>query len=303
MNNLLSDFKEYLLSARGYSINTAESYCFDIKDFLEFFRDYTGGVPDQSSLAAADQSAFRAWLSARAAKGAAKSSSARALSALKSFYKFTAKRFGTKNSAITLMQSPKVPRKLSKAVSADDALALLKITDEMYPNEPWLAARDRALMTLLYGAGLRISEALSLTDGDVSGAPEVIRVRGKGGKDRLVPIIPIIHSAIGKYLELRPYGRDAARALFRSSRGLPLSPRAAQRLMEQARNMTMLPEYTTPHALRHSFATGLLSGGVDLRVLQELLGHSSLSTTQLYTKVDMTTLMDSYARAHPRAKK
>ncbi|MDR0449463.1 MAG: tyrosine recombinase XerC [Rickettsiales bacterium] len=303
MNEMVRDFREYLLTARGYSINTAESYCFDIKNFLEFFEEYEGDEPARESLAAADQAAFRAWLSARASKGIAKSSSARALSALKMFYKFLGRKFGLKNPAIQLMQSPKVPRKLSKALGGEDVIALLKTTDEMYPAEPWLAARDKALMTLLYGCGLRISEALSLTDGSVAGAPEVVRIRGKGGKDRLVPILPIVHSAIARYMELRPYGFDAMRALFRSSRGLPLSPRAAQRLTEQARNMAMLPEYTTPHALRHSFATGLLSGGADLRVLQELLGHSSLSTTQLYTKVDMNTLMESYNAAHPRAKK
>jgi integrase/recombinase XerC len=284
-------------------MHTAESYCIDVQNFLDFLSEYLGEELTEESLLGSDQQVFRAWLSSRAAKGIAKSSSARALSALKMLYKFAGKKYGYAAHAISLMQSPKIPRKLSKAVGGEDAIALLKITDEMHPDDPWLAARDKALMALLYGCGLRISEALSLKDGDVSGAPEVVRIRGKGGKDRLVPIIPIVHSAIARYMELRPYGFDASRALFRSSRGLPFGPRAAQRSLENARNLLMLPDYVTPHSLRHSFATGLLSGGVDLRVLQELLGHSSLSTTQLYTKVDMSTLMDVYESAHPRAKK
>ncbi|MCL2629628.1 MAG: tyrosine recombinase XerC [Alphaproteobacteria bacterium] len=300
---IIQDFREYLLTVRGYSVHTAESYCLDIKNFLNFFEDYSGEEASAEVLANAELTAFRAWLSSRAAKGTAKASSARALSALKMFYKFIAKRFGIKNSAIALMQSPRVPRKLSKAVSGEDALALLKTADEMHPEDPWLAARDKALMTLLYGCGLRISEALNLKDGNISGAPEVVRVRGKGGKDRLVPIMPAVHAAIAQYMKLRPYGFDAGRALFRSSKGTALGARAAQRMTEQARNLLMLPDYVTPHALRHSFATVLLSNGVDLRTLQELLGHSSLSTTQLYTKVDMSTLTEIYESAHPRAKR
>ncbi|MDR2685424.1 MAG: tyrosine recombinase XerC [Rickettsiales bacterium] len=302
MNDLIADFHAYLLHTRGYSAHTADSYHFDINNFAAFMEEYAGAA-DTETLANADQTTFRAWLSNRAAHGTAKSSSARALSALKMFYKFAAKNLGIENHAITLMQSPKVPRKLSKAVSADDALALLKITNEMYPDEPWMAARERALMTLLYGCGLRISEALNLKDCDLQGAPEVIRVRGKGSKDRLVPIIPIVHMAVSSYWKLRPMGFDPVRPLFRSSRGLPLNPRSAQRALERARNMLLLPDYVTPHSLRHSFATGLLGGGVDLRVLQELLGHSSLSTTQLYTKVDMDAVIKAYSTAHPRAQK
>lgn len=169
-------------------------------------------------------------------------------------------------------------------------------------GEPWIAARDWALVMLLFGCGLRISEALSLKNIDISGQPDVLRIVGKGNKERLVPVLPAVWMAIKKYVDLRPFGNDINDELFRSVRGLPMSPRMAEKVVEKLRHYLQLPDYVTPHALRHTFATALLAGGADLRSLQELLGHSSLSTTQLYTKVNMAEISNIYANAHPRAK-
>ena len=166
-------------------------------------------------------------------------------------------------------------------------------------NEPWVAARDWALVTLLFGCGLRISEALSLKNRDVAGAPETLRIMGKGSKERIVPVLPAVHHAIEKYIAVRPFGNAADDELFRSVRGLPMSARMAEKVIEKLRHYLQLPDYVTPHALRHTFATALLSDGADLRSLQELLGHSSLSTTQLYTKVNMSEIMNIYEHCHP----
>ena len=203
-----------------------------------------------------------------------------------------------------LISSPKIPRKLSKAIDADAVEDMSIIIREM-DDEPWVAARDWALVVLIFGCGLRISEALSLTVRDVIGRPEVLRILGKGGKERLVPVLPAVYDAIEKYLNICPYAKVAANdaLLFYSVRGLSMTPRMAQKQVEKIRNLLQLPDYVTPHALRHTFATTLLGDGVDLRSLQELLGHSSLSTTQLYTKVDMSQITSVYNKAHPRAKK
>jgi integrase/recombinase XerC len=169
-------------------------------------------------------------------------------------------------------------------------------------DNPWIAARDWALVVLIFGCGLRISEALGLTNANVKNRPNVLRILGKGGKERLVPVLSAVNDAIDKYILLRPFGHDANEPLFRSVRGLPMSSRMAEKVVEKLRNYLQLPDYVTPHALRHTFATVLLSSGADLRSLQELLGHSSLSTTQLYTKVNMSEISKIYTSAHPRSK-
>ena len=176
-----------------------------------------------------------------------------------------------------------------------DAIA---VVDE---SEPWIAARDWALVMLLFGCGLRISEALSLKNIDIRGRPDTLRILGKGGKERLVPTLPTVLDAIDKYIQLRPFGNSLNDPLFRSVRGLPMSARMAEKVVEKLRHYLQLPDYVTPHALRHTFATALLAGGADLRSLQELLGHSSLSTTQLYTRVNMAEITNIYEHAHPRA--
>lgn len=172
---------------------------------------------------------------------------------------------------------------------------------EIDDKNPWIAARDWALVVLIFGCGLRISEALSLTNSDVRGHPDALRIMGKGSKERIVPVLPAVLDAIYKYIDMRPFGNAPDDSLFRSVRGLPMTPRMAEKVIEKLRHYLQLPDYVTPHALRHTFATTLLAGGADLRTLQELLGHSSLSTTQLYTKVNMSEIMNIYEHAHPRA--
>lgn len=300
MNSELESFINYLLNTKKYSNHTATAYQSDIEDFIKFYGGYCGNSILIKDFSKTDSLGFRAWLADRVKRGLSSKSTARALSSLRSFYKFLEREFGVKNTAIGLISSPKIPRKLSKAIDAEDVENMSDAINEI-DDDPWIAARDWALVVLIFGCGLRISEALSITVQDISGRPQVLRVLGKGGKERLVPVLPVVWDAIDKYLKLCPYGRQGN--LFKSVRGLPMSPRMAEKQIEKIRNYLQLPDYVTPHALRHTFATALLADGVDLRSLQELLGHSSLSTTQLYTKVDMSQISAIYNRAHPRAKK
>ncbi len=300
MNSELESFINYLLNTKKYSNHTATAYQSDIEDFIKFYGRYCGNSIMVNDFSKTDSLGFRAWLADRVKRGLSSKSTARAMSSLRSFYKFLDREFGVKNTAIGLISSPKIPRKLSKAIDAKDVENMSDAINEI-DDDPWIAARDWALVVLIFGCGLRISEALSITVQDISGRPQVLRVLGKGGKERLVPVLPVVWDAIDKYLKLCPYGRQGN--LFKSVRGLPMSPRMAEKQIEKIRNYLQLPDYVTPHALRHTFATALLADGVDLRSLQELLGHSSLSTTQLYTKVDMSQISAIYNRAHPRAKK
>ena len=301
MQAAIAAFSEYLLETRGYSEHTVAAYDQDIRDFIDFYQDYSGAVPFLRDLSRADTICFRAYLANRGRRGLSHTSTARALSALRGFFKFLSREYGVKNDAIGLISSPKVPRKLSKAVDAPVVSDMHDAIRELDADEPWVAARDWALVVLLFGCGLRISEALSLRNIDIRGRPSVLRILGKGSKERLVPVLPVVWDAIEKYVKLRPFGNDAHDNLYRSVRGLPMSPRMAQKVVENLRHYLQLPDYVTPHALRHTFATALLAGGADLRSLQELLGHSSLSTTQLYTRVNMAEISEIYAHAHPRA--
>ena len=300
MNNDIDSFINYLLNTKKYSSHTAAAYRSDIADFMKFYVGYCGNSCQRQDLERIDSLTLRAWLADRARRKLGAKSTSRALSSLRGFYKFLGREFGVKNTAIGLISSPKVPRKLSKAIEATDVSSMSDAIHDM-DEEPWLAARDWALVVLIFGSGLRISEALSLTITDIDGRPEVLRILGKGSKERLVPVLPVVWNAIDKYLELCPFQGQGN--LFKSVRGLPMTPRMAQKQVEKIRNILQLPDYVTPHALRHTFATALLAQGVDLRSLQELLGHSSLSTTQLYTKVDMSQISAIYNSAHPRAKK
>lgn len=300
MNSELESFINYLLNTKKYSNHTATAYQSDIEDFIKFYGRYCGNSIMVNDFSKTDSLGFRAWLADRVKRGLSSKSTARAMSSLRSFYKFLDREFGVKNTAIGLISSPKIPRKLSKAIDAKDVENMSDAIHEIN-DEPWIAARDWALVVLIFGCGLRISEALSITVQDISGRPQVLRVLGKGSKERLVPVLPAVWDAIDKYLQLCPYRGQGN--LFKSVRGLPMSPRMAEKQIEKIRNYLQLPDYVTPHALRHTFATALLADGVDLRSLQELLGHSSLSTTQLYTKVDMSQITAVYNRAHPRAKK
>lgn len=301
MDDAVAEFLEYLTCVKNYSSHTATAYETDVRDFLAFYERFNGAPPFPSDLSRVDTICFRSYLADRQRRGLAPKSTARALSSLRGFYKFMAKNYSIKNDAITLISSPKVPRKLSKAIDPIDVENMHGAIREIDAREPWIAARDWALVVLLFGCGLRISEALSLRNRDIMGRPNVLRIYGKGGKERLVPVLPAVWNAIDKYVSVRPFGDMPDDELFRSVRGLPMSPRMAEKVVESLRHYLQLPDYVTPHALRHTFATALLADGADLRSLQELLGHSSLSTTQLYTKVNMAEISNIYTAAHPRA--
>ncbi len=302
MNDAVADFINYLKQTKHYSEHTATAYERDISDFLKFYVKFSGATPSLKDMARLDTIFFRSFLADCQRRKLAHKSTARALSSVRGFFKYLIKKYGIKNEAIGLISSPKVPRKLSKAIDAIDVKNMRDAIDSIDAAEPWIAARDWALVVLLFGCGLRISEALGLTNRNIQGHPEVLNIVGKGNKERLVPVLPIVWDAIDKYIKLRPFGNDADDELFRSVRGLPMSARMAEKVVENLRHWLQLPDYVTPHALRHTFATALLAGGADLRSLQELLGHSSLSTTQLYTKVNMAEISNIYAHAHPRAK-
>ncbi|MDR1338083.1 MAG: tyrosine recombinase XerC [Rickettsiales bacterium] len=301
MNKTIVEFIDYLLKTKNYSSHTAVAYETDIRDFVRFYEKFSGADVFASDLSRVDTIAFRSWLADRQRQNLAHKSTARALSSVRAFYKYLNKKHGVKNDAVGLISSPKVPRKLSKAIDAADVENMKGAIDALDTAEPWIAARDWALVVLIFGCGLRISEALALTNVEVRNHPDVLRILGKGGKERLVPVLTVVNDAIGKYIRLRPFGHDSNDTLFRSARGLPMSARMAEKVIEKLRHYLQLPDYVTPHALRHTFATALLTGGADLRSLQELLGHSSLSTTQLYTKVNMAEISNIYANAHPRA--
>lgn len=301
MEDYVAAFLEYLTRTKNYSAHTAAAYENDIADFLKFYARFTDARPGPRDMARADTICFRAWLADRQRRNLAHKSTARALSSLRGFYRFLARTYDIKNDAIGLISSPKVPRKLSKAIDPTDVSDMKSAIRELDAGDPWLASRDWALVMLIFGCGLRISEALSLTNRDIAGRPNVLRIVGKGSKERLVPILPAVLDALEKYTAVRPFGGGPDDPLFRSVRGLPMTPRMAEKVVEKLRHYLQLPDYVTPHALRHTFATALLAGGADLRSLQELLGHSSLSTTQLYTRVNMAEISDIYAHAHPRA--
>jgi integrase/recombinase XerC len=314
LKQAVNDFLNYLLKTKNYSSHTAIAYENDIRDFVKFYENFTGADLFPADLSNVDSISFRAWLADRQRRELSHKSTARALSSVRSFYRFLLKSRGIKNDAIGLISSPKVPRRLSKAIEAGDVANMEAAVREIDADEPWVAARDWALVVLIFGCGLRISEALGLTTADVRNQPDTLRILGKGAKERLVPVLPAVNDAIQKYLKLLPYSHCAERRaqsaensvrppLFFSVRGLPMTARMAEKVIEKLRNYLQLPDYVTPHALRHTFATALLSDGADLRSLQELLGHSSLSTTQLYTKVSMAEISNIYSAAHPRAKK
>lgn len=301
MEEIIAQFINYLIQTKNYSVHTASAYEMDIRDFIKFYTNFNSADIFINDMSRADTITFRAWLADRQRRQLAHKSTARALSSLRGFYKFLAKNYKVKNDAIGLISSPKVPRKLSKAIEVSDVQHMHTAIKELDASEPWIAARDWALVVLIFGCGLRISEALSLTNADITNRTDSLRILGKGGKERIVPVLPAVLDAIEKYTRLRPFGSAPEDNLFRSVRGLPMSPRMAEKVIERLRHYLQLPDYVTPHALRHTFATALLAGGADLRSLQELLGHSSLSTTQLYTKVNMAEIMNIYENAHPLA--
>ncbi len=284
---------------RGAADNTIAAYNADVAGFLAFITQHKGGLQGLGALAAITTSDMRAWMAHTRGGDVGARSLARKLSAVKSFYRWLAEREGFEPTAVLATRSPKFQRKLPRPLSVEAARDVID-TAELQSLTPWIAARDRAVITLLYGCGLRISEALSLTGADAP-LPASLRIRGKGGKERMVPVLPAAREAVAEYTRACPHEAVPDRPLFRGARGGSLSPRTVQKVMEQLRGQLGLPATATPHAMRHSFATHLLNAGGDLRAIQELLGHSSLSTTQAYTGVDTARLMEVYARAHPKA--
>ncbi|MCC7321316.1 MAG: tyrosine recombinase XerC [Rubellimicrobium sp.] len=299
LTEALADWLTHERVMNGAAANTIAAYRTDVLGWLGFMTGHLGGLADPGVLAAVGVGDMRAWMAHERGRGLGARSLARALSAVKGFAGHLAEREGIDPVAILSARSPRFHAKLPRPLSEPAAREVIA-TIEVHPAEPWIAARDSAVVTLLYGCGLRISEALALRHRDAP-LPAVLRITGKGGRERLVPVLPVARDAVQTYLRLCPHAPDPAAPLFRGARGGALNPRLVQKAMERARLHLGLPSTATPHALRHSFATHLLAAGGDLRAIQELLGHASLSTTQAYTAVDAAHLMDVYDRAHPRA--
>lgn len=289
-----------LRTERRLSPKTVEAYARDFSQFSEFLRDHLGGPAALEDLAGLAVSDFRAFLARRRNGGGGSRTLARQLSSLRSFFRYAEKTGLFRNSSLAAISSPKLPHAVPKPLSID-AAARLSAADALDDGTtlPWVQARDQAVLLLLYGCGLRISEALALTPPDVTG--DVLTVTGKGNKTRIVPLLPVARAAVASYQSLCPLPLPANQPLFRGVKGGPLSPRIIQLLIARLRGALGLPDTATPHALRHSFATHLLGNGADLRVIQELLGHASLSTTQVYTEVNRAHLLSQYRKAHPRA--
>ncbi|MBN8608715.1 MAG: tyrosine recombinase XerC [Caulobacterales bacterium] len=298
---LLQSWIAHLRDERRFAANSVEAYERDVAAFLGFLQSHLGGEPSGGDLAQLEPRDLRAYLAHRrqGPDALADRSISRALAAIRGFYRYLERRHGVKNARLALVRGPKLKRPLPRPVSEGAARDLITQAEESASQE-WVGARDAALITLLYAAGLRISEALALTGADRP-LPEMLRVLGKGGKERIVPLLRAAHDAVERYAELCPYALTEDAPLFRAVRGGALSPRMAQDLMQRLRGRLGLPSSATPHALRHAFATHLLANGGDLRAIQDLLGHESLSTTQAYASVEAKKILQLYQRAHPRA--
>ena len=290
---------DHLRAIEGAAETTCTAYRADVAGYLAFLAQHMGGAEGIAALGRVTVSDMRAWMAHERGRGVSARSLARALSAVKGFARWGAERKAFDPTAILATRAPKFRRKLPRPLGEEAARTLIETVDSQ-AKEPWVAARDTAVITLLYGCGLRISEALSLT-GAVLPLGAGLRIRGKGGKERMVPVIAPAQRAVATYARLCPHDLVPGAPLFRGVRGGALNPRLVQRTMESVRLQLGLPATATPHALRHSFATHLLGAGGDLRAIQELLGHASLSTTQAYTAVDTARLMEVYDAAHPRA--
>lgn len=308
---LLIAWEIWLRDVRRMSPHTLRAYTDDLAQFLGFLSSHCGEAITPALLASLALRDFRAWLAARSAAGLAHSSSARALAVVRNFFRYTEKQAAAQpnlhaqiftNPALFALRAPRRQAPLPKALSeAQSHMALAGMEHSDTHAEPWIASRNHALLLLLYGCGLRIAEALRLTRGDVEGQ-SALRILGKGNKERVVPLLPAVAEAIARYVALCPHRLGKKDPLFVGVRGGPLNAAQFQRDVAQLRRALGLPESTTPHAFRHSFATHLLGSGADLRAIQELLGHASLSTTQRYTLVDTERLLAAYHDAHPRAR-
>lgn len=290
---LLEQWGDYLARSRRRSPHTVRAYLAAANRLAEQI-----SAEDWRDVANLDALALRNQLAARRAEGIGNVSAARELSAIKGFIAFAREQAGHGDAAPPRLRGPRIKKGLPRPVTPDDAANL---ADEVasLATDDWIGARDRAVLLLMYGAGLRIAEALSLTAADLP-LGETLRVTGKGGKQRVVPLLPVVRAAVADYAKRCPWPLAGRELLFKGAKGGPLGQGMVQKAMAKARIALGLPPTATPHALRHSFATHLLGAGADLRSLQELLGHASLGSTQIYTKVDAATLLDTYRRAHPR---
>ena len=292
--DLLAEWHAHLVHVRRRSPHTVRAYDAAAASLVAAL-----ACEQWPTLARIDAATLRQHLAARRAEGLSNASAARELSAIKAFLGFARDRTGVAEQAGPRMRGPRVKKGIPRPVTPDDAVGVAESVAEAAAAE-WIGARDRAVLLLLYGAGLRIAEALSLTAAALP-LGETLRVTGKGGKQRLVPVLPAVRDAVDDYARLQPFILAPGTTLFRGEKGGPLAPGMIQKAMARARIVMGLPASATPHALRHSFATHLLGAGTDLRSLQELLGHASLGSTQIYTQVDAATLLETYRKAHPRA--
>ncbi|WP_069301537.1 tyrosine recombinase XerC [Neptunicoccus sediminis] len=296
--DLLGRWLASITALQGASAKTVEAYQRDVSGFLGFLANHLGGDLGKAKLGAVKITDMRAWMAHERRRGVGPRSLARELSAVKSFYRWLGEAEGVEVTAPLATRAPKFKAQLPRPVAKDQAKAMIE-TVELQTLDGWTGARDTAVITLLYGCGLRISEALGLTFAAVP-LGETLRIRGKGDKDRIVPVLPTARKAVDSYLALCPFSHTPDTPLFLGKKGKVLNPRHIQKVMEQTRMQLGLPATATPHAMRHSFATHLLEAGGDLRAIQELLGHASLSTTQAYTALDQAHLMAVYRKAHPK---
>ncbi len=294
------EFLSWLEHERRGAKLTVAAYGHDIAAFVGFLTQHLGGEPDLAALAGLRAADLRGWLAWEAAQGAGNATRSRHLSAVRSFFHWLARRHGVENPQVALLSAPRVRKPLPRALSAPQAISVARDIGEL-ADDAAIQARDTALFSLLYGSGLRIAEALALDvkDAPLAGSDAMLRVVGKGSKPRVVPVLPAVRDALAAWLAHHP-DRRADAPLFVGARGARLNAGVAQRTLRNFRRAHGLPEHATPHALRHSFATHLLAAGGDLRSIQDLLGHASLSTTQRYTSVDEARLMEVWHKAHPR---
>lgn len=297
LSQVLLQWSQYLQHEKFVSRHTLRAYSGDVSQFIHFLAEHSGKPPSLNDLSDVSLRDFRAWMSRKAMDGASAASRARSLSGVKNLLRWLDKQGIMHNAAIGTVRSPKLPHKLPRPLYEKQAVSFI----EDLADETWLDKRNRALFTMLYGCGLRIDEALSLTIADRP-RDGFIRVMGKGRKERQVPVLKIVEDMLARYLESCPFPSSPDRAIFLGSRGKRLNQGVAQKAMRDIRRALDLPETATPHALRHSFATHLLQNGANLREIQELLGHASLSTTQRYTEIDAKKLIEVYKNAHPRNK-
>ncbi len=296
----IEEWLSFLKNTKKYSAHTLKAYATDLFLFLQFTHEYTGKKLDEELLALLDIRDFRSWLASRSMDSHKSNSNARALSALKNFFKFLKKSYGIVNNAIFTVTIKKVGKPLPKALSIEKAMLVIDSVDTL-ENEIWVAKRNKAILMLLYGSGLRISEALSLTYTQLPKNSEPMNILGKGNKEAPVYILPEVMESIHSYIKSCPHNLEIG-PIFVGVRGGQLNPSAFRTELKKIIRLLNLPEYASPHSFRHSFATHLLAKGGDIRVIQELLRHESISTTQNYTKVDSSNLIKSYSSFHPRAK-